>query len=720
MLRFLLIITFTVQAIFASGQLSNPGFESWTLLSDFDHPVVNGNSFISSNLETFYDFGILSCTEVAGVQGSAMRIETVETASQDTIIGYGIWGAPPAGEELLFEEGFSVTDQEITGISCDLRYEIDPSSSGFVIVQFKFQGAPAGAGNFGEGTYFFPVSGSQETFQNQTFTLNPGIGALIDECIIGFACNNLLNENTEPVPGNFLEVDNVTFTGSEDIVPGGNLNEWTPFTPLLVPDGWVTSANPMVPFVEQSEDAAEGSFAMQLRTLEFDGDVTAAIATQGIQPGSEFTPAQELPEGFYGWSFQYKYLTENTDTAAVLIAMSEDPNPDPENTVFHFEPLLADAAFSEVTIDFTALTEQLDLNYFAIAIVSSWEDNGIPDGNVPQVNSTLLVDDFQELILGDDPCIFDVAIEQGNEVILCPGESSALSVPDDYDAYQWYREPTFGGGAEELSGEITSLLSIDVENFALYNVWCEVTLDECTEASAPTVIDSYVFVPTTIASNVTEACAPETVTLEALGAEGEVTWLQNGFEITGENSNPIEIDETGSYVAVIYPELCPNYGISSGLGVGVTIFPEPEPELIFQNGQISIENGPFDEISWLLNGISYSNGEFDGQSEITPNTDGAFTVEVLDPNGCEAVSDPFMFTGVSELRTTVTLAPNPTMRFLEVQSNVPGTCELRDISGRLVSAKALDAMSHHFDLIDVARGVYLLQMHGRTYRVIKQ
>lgn len=211
-------------------------------------------------------------------------------------------------------------------------------------------------------------------------------------------------------------------------------------------------------------------------------------------------------------------------------------------------------------------------------------------------------------------------------------------------------------------------------------------------------------------------CAPETVSLEALGADGEVTWLQNGLELIGENSNPLEIDESGMYVAVIYPDLCPNFGISSGLGVSVTIFPEPEPELTVVNGDITVQNGPFDEITWLLNGMSYANGE----SQITPDADGSFSVEVVDQNGCEAVSDPLMFTGLNERSVKVMLAPNPVTRFLEVQSTQPGTCALRDISGRLVSAKALDANMHRFDLKDLPGGVYLLQMYGRTYRVIKQ
>jgi hypothetical protein len=709
-------------AFFSHAQISNPGFENWTIVSDFDQPDVGENPFTSSNLETFYADGSLSATEVPGVEGSALRIETVETMQEDTIVGFAIWGNPPAGEELIFQGGFPMSDQNVTSLSVDMRHSINLDSPGFVIIQFKNEGVPVGPGNLFPGVYFFPVSGEQLTFQSETFNISPGVGTAFDECVIGFACNNVLDDTVESFPGDFMEVDNLTFNGTDQTIPGDDLNTWVPTSPVAVPDDWDVFFNPFVQLHDQSSDAAEGQFALQLRTEVFEDDFQTGVATQGFDVEGDFLPGLSLPDGFYGWTFQYKYTTEAIDTAALIAVFSELADPDPEDvTYFHLEKLLPSETYTTVEIDLTEIVQQTDLNFFSIAVTSSWQDDGVPGSNIPQDGSVLLIDDFQELILGDDPCAFDVAIDQGLELILCPEEEQTISVPDEYDAYQWYRELSFGGSPELLDGETANTLSVNAAEFAVYDVWCEVTLDGCTEASDPIFIDGYVFVPTTVASEETELCEGESTELTALGATGSVVWFQDGEEIEGETNNALVVTESGTYTATIFPNLCPNYGLSSGVGPTITVNPLPEPMIEVDGNEITLVGGPYDAITWFNYDLFVPElVDFADQTSIPLEGQGTFQAEVTDENGCTGLSNELVVTHIEEAaELTVQLYPNPTQRFLEVQSNVPGTCELRDLSGRLISAKALDATVHRFDLIDVARGVYLLQMHGRTYRVVK-
>lgn len=719
----LLLLCGVFATLFSFAQLENPGFENWTTVSDFDQPDIGDHPFTSSNFETYYADGSLSVTEVTGVEGSALRIETIETMEEDTIVGYAIWGNPPGGEELIFQGGFAMSDQNVTSLSVDMRYSINLDSPGFVIVQFKNEGEPVGPGNLFPGVYFFPVSGEQLTFENETFNISPGVGTTFDECTIGFACNNILDDTVESFPGDFLEIDNLEFNGTDQTIPGADLNDWVPVSPVPTPDGWDIFFNPFFQLHDQSTDAAEGDYALELRSEVFDENVQTGVASQGFDTEGEFLPGLALPDDFYGWSFQYKYTTEALDTAALIAVFSELANPTPEDiTYFHLEKLIPTENYTTVEIDLTDIVQQVDLNFFSIAVTSSWQDEGVPGSNIAQDGSVLLIDDFQELILGDDPCAFDVTIEQGSELMLCPEETSLVSVSDDFESYQWYRQLSFGGEIELLDGETSNTLEVNAEEFAVYEVWCEVTLEGCTEASDPISIDAFVFVPTTVASEGIDLCEGETTELIAQGAEGAVVWFKDGEEIEGETNNALTVSESGTYTATIFPELCPEYGLSSGVGPTITVNPLPEPEITIDADEITVSGGPYTSIAWYNYDLFVPElVDFADQLTIPVDGQGTFQAEVTDENGCTGTSNELIVTNIEErAKLTVQLYPNPVQRYLEVKSNAPGTCELRDISGRLISAKALDARVHRFDLADVSRGVYLLQMHGRTYRVIKQ
>ncbi|MCB0760992.1 MAG: hypothetical protein KDC12_05665, partial [Flavobacteriales bacterium] len=135
----LILLCFALVQSFSAQE--NGGFESWTTNPTFDNPVVTPSDFVSGNDQFFWFTGYTPCTEVAGVNGSAMRLET-SIFEGETFPGFAIWGQIPEGDELFFPGGFAFADQFVSGISATFRYDIDPSSPGFVLVQFKNNGMP--------------------------------------------------------------------------------------------------------------------------------------------------------------------------------------------------------------------------------------------------------------------------------------------------------------------------------------------------------------------------------------------------------------------------------------------------------------------------------------------------------------------------------------------------------------------------------------------------
>ncbi|MCH2197700.1 MAG: T9SS type A sorting domain-containing protein [Flavobacteriales bacterium] len=701
-----------------NAQLQNGDFENWTTSSDFDQPDVGLNAWLDSNYETFFSGGVVSVSEIEGVSGSALRVESTEIEGE-TLGGFAIWGAPPSGEELIFENGFPFTDNTVTQLSVDMRYSTNILSPGIIIVQFKFEGAPAGAGNLGAGTYYFPITGEQLTWETMTFDIDPEIGTDIDECVIAFASNNLVDDMAPLFAGDFLEIDNVEFVGAMQEIPGGDLDNWIPALSGVTPDDWEVAVSPLVSFSEQTTDASEGDFAVKINTVENDGEANASFIYQGDVLDDQITPSIPTGDNFYGISFDYKYNVLQDDTAAMFVVMSEVENPEPQDMIFELVLLEPQANYGTYIADYSDWLEFIDLNYVTIVFTSSYTDD---DGfNVPQAGSELFVDNVQFLNGDGEGCGFDESIVQGESLILCPGVIELISVPDTYDSYQWYRQPTFGGEVELLDGETTYMLQVDAFNFAVYDVWCEVTLDGCTEASSSIAIDGWAFVPTVVASNETEICEGESTTLTAQGAQGTVVWYQDGVEIMGTSGNTLEVTESGTYVAEIYPDLCPETALSSGVGPTITVNPAPDPEIFQGLAGISCVDGEgnfdaFESYEWYVDGMLLEGEEFE-EGTISPPQDGNYTVVVTNDFGCEAESDPLFSNSVEEqFLISIELYPSPATDILNVVIDRQTNYQILDAQGRLIAHGQLMFGTTAIDVSPLAQGNYFMKVEQTVAR----
>ena len=213
MKKFILPAVISLFGINTFAQIENGNLENWDKLLLFEHPMT-GISTMSSNYETFFDNGETNVNQIFHEEGKALRVENIQ-GSQEVMPGYFLFGNTPGseGENMVFGEGFPVADAAVTGVRMDLNYNFPNESNGFVIVQFKSEGAPVGEGNMGAGTHMFPLSGTQD-WATTEFAFDGPIEATIDQCVIGIASADLIMEDSPFELGAFVEVDNVEFINS--------------------------------------------------------------------------------------------------------------------------------------------------------------------------------------------------------------------------------------------------------------------------------------------------------------------------------------------------------------------------------------------------------------------------------------------------------------------------------------------------------------------------
>lgn len=696
------------------AQLLNGGFEQWQNLPTFEEPVANSVSFSSSNELTYFIDQTLSMYEVSGSEsGSAMRVESTMTPFGPEV-GFAIWGnIPEDGEEVIFENGFSFTDQSVTALSCDLRYNVNSSSPGFVIIQFKFNGALVGTGNLLPGTYIFPISGSQANFETQTFSIFPALPSAVDECVVGFATNAVFENDGEVFPGDFIEVDNLHFIGSDQAIPGGDFETWFIASSVLQPTAWGGLIFPGLDLVQQTTDASSGDFAVQLTTQEVDGNTTPALLTQGQINDDGLEPSIFVPGDFDGFTFDYKYTAVGSDSAYVIVVMSETLSPDPSEISFWAATLEPQPSYTEFTIDLAWMMGFMDVNYVAIAFFSSAEGfNGVTQFT-PEIGSTLFVDNVRMNSSGGDPCDFAVNIDLGNELIICEGDAEVAAVPEGFESYQWFSTPLFGGATIPIEGANSNTLDI-ASDLVLFELYCVVTLGDCEVQSNALAIDQWVFAPTVVASDDTDLCEGESTTLEALGAEGTVFWFLNGTELEGVNDNPLTVTLPGEYVAAIAPDLCPNLLISSGLGPVINVSSNPSPQLEDTGNGVEVTL-PFASYTWFFNGELVPNES--GQSIPYQGPAGDYTVEVTNSAGCSGSATIFASSINESAGATFSVFPNPTRETLRV--NAVGDYEIYGLDGRVLLSGQLLRSGELIDVSFLAPGAYLVKIGNSSRQFVK-
>lgn len=305
--------------------IPNNSFENWGMSGTFEHPVVTPTPlFSSSNFETFYQYGLLNVTEVAGVTGSAIRVENILSPFGDTLNGYCSWGNVNGG---TMSNGVPLPAlQPLTGCNVSVRYNVNASTPGFIAFIPVTAGSASGLGNgIYPGAYIYPISGSQPTFTGINYTFSPALTSIPDSCIIFVTSSDQISSNIG-TPGDFLEVDNFVWTGTTDVFPGGNVDIWQPVPAIEIPMDWnVRIDRPEYTTFGKSLDAAAGNYSLMLKNIVSGSDNRlgqAAMGSWDCPPGGGpcvMRPGMSIPSSPKGFGFYYKYSTPGVDTASAYV-----------------------------------------------------------------------------------------------------------------------------------------------------------------------------------------------------------------------------------------------------------------------------------------------------------------------------------------------------------------------------------------------------------------
>jgi len=291
----LLIIVFTFSKEHVSAQILNASFENWNTVQ-FSEP----DQWLSGNQESTSTLGNSPVTEVAGVSGSALRLETIVNEN-DTAQAFVTNGDPMSGE------GGIPCSSLPTAITGNFRYGIPGNDTALLIVMFKKNGSIVGS-----NIIQIKGTGIQNTFVPFSYSLSSSLTP--DSVIIAATCSNLLGIGGVTV-GSFLEIDDLAFGGVSVTIPNGDFELWSTTSVDFISD-WNSYGD-----VAKTTDVQDGNFAIMLSTADYgNGDIAAGQITNGNYTqngtvgGIPFTMMSDTLCGYY------KYYSSGSDSATISLS----------------------------------------------------------------------------------------------------------------------------------------------------------------------------------------------------------------------------------------------------------------------------------------------------------------------------------------------------------------------------------------------------------------
>ena len=339
-----------------------------------------------------------------------------------------------------------------------------------------------------------------------------------------------------------------------------------------------------------------------------------------------------------------------------------------------------------------------------------------------------------------------VAVNAGNDQTVCAGTSVTLS-GTGADTYSWNNSVSNGVGFNPTVTNEYVVIGIDV-NGCLGTDTVNVTINA---------------LPTVNAGNDLTVCAGTSVTLSGSGAD---TYSWNNSITDGVSVNPtvsneyvvIGIDVNGCLgtdtVNVTINALptvnagndltvCAGTAITlSGSGAntyswnnnvsnGVGFIPTVSNEYVVTGADVNGCLGT-DTVNVTVNNTSTSTLTETALDSYTLNSQtytqsGTYTQVIPNAAGCDStitLNLSLSFTGLNELQTGFTIAPNPTMDFVTITSSelLYDEYVLFDPQGRKVLSGTLTGTTTQLNLSSLARGNYLLQIGEKKtpIKLIKQ
>lgn len=297
-----LIIIFAFSKANLSAQLLNGSFENWSSVQ-YSEP----EGWHNGNQESVPTIGAACVTEVAGVNGSAIRLETMVNES-DTAGAFFTNGDPMSGE------GGTPCSTQPAAITGSIRYNIPGNDTALIIVMFKKNGAIVG-----QNVIQIKGTGIQNSFAPFSYPVTSSVAP--DSVIVAATSSNLLGNGGVEV-GSFVEIDDLAFDGAAGSIPNGDFETWSTATVDFLSD-WNVNGD-----VQKTSDSQDGSYAIKLTTADYgNGDIGAAQVTNGYysqngpQGGIPFSSMSDTLCGYY------KYVTSGSDSAQFSITTTANGMP---------------------------------------------------------------------------------------------------------------------------------------------------------------------------------------------------------------------------------------------------------------------------------------------------------------------------------------------------------------------------------------------------------
>lgn len=342
----------------------------------------------------------------------------------------------------------------------------------------------------------------------------------------------------------------------------------------------------------------------------------------------------------------------------------------------------------------------------------------------PSVNPTItLVGDFEvnqwKEMLVDSAAFY----------LFCDNYPVSMYVEDNYDTYQWHEQYYQGIDDYVIGDPVDGAIDSTYATNALVQwVTLVVEQDGCIGQSDPILLDTWVFLSPAIASyNNSELCEEGDSSLMHIAFPGtwvEIEWFLDGVAIENSDNDSIWGSQPGMYTVTAYPEACPDFGYSSGVGPVVSFLEATIEEGEWETGEqffYALPELGYYEYQWYIDGEPYENDSSTPwilYKDGLPN--GVITVEITNPEPCTSLSEGILWEGLGIEdfdASSLAIYPNPTTGIINVDGLVPNTVNsivVYNSIGKVVRSMEVHNVMLQIDLSDLPVGMFMLKIQDEN------
>ncbi len=289
---------------------------------------------------------------------------------------------------------------------------------------------------------------------------------------------------------------------------------------------------------------------------------------------------------------------------------------------------------------------------------------------------------------------------------------SVLSINNTYNTYQWYLNgnPINNANTQTFNADTTAgNYSVQVSNAF-----------GCTSTSSTY---SYTTGLAAYTSSNNAICEGSSITYTATTSGAtSYNWVFAGGNPSSSNLQTVTVtyNNSGTFATILSVSQGSNNASSNGI---VTVYDLPVPNIILNGNDLSSSQS-YASYQWLLNGTPISGAT---SSTYNVTVDGAYTLEVIDDNGCSGQSTVYNFYASLEqnnLSGELSLYPNPASDIVNVtlsNGELINDIVIIDLSGKVVFSQSNINLS--FSVINIDQfnaGVYILSVNGKNTKSTKK